>query len=106
MFFARVVLVMEIVQWGLIGAGYLLPSPVIRSTMLIYGSPLYMIFHLLTGQSALSDNNPYIIALLVWHVLKYFSFFKTQVDEDRSVKLVIAAAAEVGYLALSGYLFF
>ena len=72
-------------------------------TLLVYGSPYYLIMNLFNSESAFLDQNPIYMGLLVFHIIKYFIIFRAQMGDDYVALRRSAIVLEALNLALSSY---
>lgn len=104
--FSRLAFLFVAFEWVCIAYGMMSESGQVLMHLFVYGSPIYLCRYLLTQSSAFLDSNPYIIALSIFHVLKYFFMYKAQSVDDRNLPWMLAIVLEVAYLAYSGYLLY
>ena len=84
-------------------ASYALQSQVIFANVVVYGSPFYLVMHLLSGDSAILAKNPLYISFAAFHLIKYFAFFQAQLKDDGGFLRIGAVLMEALYLATSAY---
>lgn len=82
---------------------HLLHSQNVFYNAMVYGSPFYLLMNLLNADSAIMDANPLFIGLLIFHLLKYFIFWRARRVEEPGGMLLTAIIFEALYLGLSAY---
>jgi hypothetical protein len=69
----------------------------------VYGAPPYLVMNLLNADSAFNYKTPIFIVLFVYHLAKYFCFFRARIVEGGNFMLTAAVIFEAAYLGISGY---
>lgn len=103
MIYSLATFIITLLELVVVLGSYAVASKNIFYTSLVYGSPFYLIMNILNDDSALWDKNWIYIALIAFHIFKYFLFFRAQVVEDRNIWRTMAILFEAAYLCLSGY---
>lgn len=101
--FSRLVFLLVLAQTCFIAYGFMAEDGKTILHFLVYGSPVYLIAHVLSGESIFQEGNKAIVALALFHAVKYLSIAKAQFTEDREWTLTAAILMEAGYLAYSAY---
>ena len=94
---------LTLTQLAIAGYGYFGHSEIIFQAMVVYGSPLYFIMHLVGGSSVVFEPNIVYPLMAVGHVVKYLALFRSQAMQERLALHYSAVAMEIFYLALSAY---
>lgn len=106
MFFSRFALLLVIVEYGCIAYGLTMQSSKLLYHVFIYGSPVNLFQTLLGSGSAVIDSNKFIVAIFIFHIVKYLTILKAQISDDTNWCKMIAIVLEIVYVAYSGYLLF
>jgi len=101
--YSVIVFLFTLLEVGTIVVSYAMHSQMVFTNVVIYGSPLYMIMNLLGRDSAFLEKNPVYVLFALFHLIKYFSFFRAQMIEDSNVLLKLAIFMEAIYLAVGAY---
>jgi len=86
-----------------IAVSYAMHFQAVFANVVVYGSPFYMIMHLLSSDSAIMEKNPIYLLFAAFHLIKYFAFFQAQIKEDGGFLRTGAILMEALYLAASAY---
>ena len=97
-----IILVMTLIEVIAALAGYVLHSNIVFQNVVIYGSPFYLAMNLLAN-STLILKNPLYIGFILFHLIKYYFFFRAQIVDDDNKPRILAIVLEIAYLAVSGY---
>ncbi len=100
---SAIVLLLTLCQAIIIGVSYNLHLSGLFLGLVVYGSPFYLLMTLLGVDSAFMGNNPIYIGIFIYHVVKYFCFFKAHLIDDSNWRRNLAILLEAAYLALTGY---
>lgn len=90
-------------QLSIVVGSYALQEKVTFYLWVVYGSPFYMVMHLLGSESAFQDQNPIYLLMGFFHIVKYLIMFKAQRDAEKPGMFYTAITLEVFYLCMSGY---
>lgn len=101
--YSTVTLLLTLLQAGIVASGYLLQSKGIFLTAVYYGSPFHLMMTLLGPDSMFMDKNPLYLGIFIFHVIKYFLFFKAQYIDDGNWRRTLAIMLEAAYLAVCAY---
>ena len=101
--YSVLVFLFTLAEVAITGISYVMHSQIVFTNAVWYCSPLYMIIHLLGHDSAFFEKNPIYIGVAVFHVIKYFCFFRSQFIEDSNPLRTIAIVFEALYLGVSAY---
>jgi hypothetical protein len=104
--YALVALLFTLIEVGLAVYGYYYDSSKTLYHLFVYGSPVHLVIHLFNDASVLQENNAGIIALALFHFIKYLFFYKAQAAEERHWTFYPALLLEIAYLAYSGYIIY
>jgi hypothetical protein len=94
---------MTLAQLSAIAMAFAMGSQMLFSSVAIYGSPFYIIIHLLGNDSAFLETNHIYIGFALFHVIKYFCFFRSQMVEDGNILRSLAIIMEMLYLGICAY---
>jgi hypothetical protein len=100
--YSSVVLILALVQTLIVAGSYFMGSHAIFLNIVVYGSPFYLLMTLISSASMLIET-PIYMAAFIYHVFKYYVFFKAQLVDDNNLRRNLAILMEGGYLALTGY---
>lgn len=101
--YSFIVFSLTLLQLLIMGGSYFLQASQVFYTLVVYGSPFYCTMTLLRSDSAILDNNPIYLIMLIYHMIKYGMFFLAQRNEGQSGMLMSAIAFEALYLSASAY---
>ena len=90
-------------EMGTVIAGFAMQNAVLFYNMLVYGSPFYQLQHAVGSGSIINEKNPLYVALLVFHLIKYFVIFQAQRVEEPNIMRRFAVLFEAIYIGLSTY---
>ncbi len=100
-----IVFTMSLLQLVAVAAGYFAPLPILFDAVLIYGSPIYIVFNLLGGESIATNAGSFFPLIVLFHIVKYSFLCHSQFNTERHGLHYAAATLEVVYLALGAYYF-
>lgn len=98
------VFLLTLAQALIIGAAKFFGAGKVLATLLIHGSPVGLLQRMLTHDSPFYDGSIIYILLILFHLWKYFLFYRAQLFENGFALLYGAIALEAGYLAYSAYI--
>jgi len=101
--FSLLAFLLTFMQVLIINGSYLLEMKTTFYLWVVYGSPFYLVMHMLNSESAASDSNPIYLLFALYHVVKYLIMFKAQRNAERPGLFYTAVIFEIFYLCLSGY---
>jgi hypothetical protein len=94
---------MTFLQLAVAAGAFFLQAPIVFMNVVVYGSPFYLAMNLFKSGSALTDASPLFIGFILYHVIKYFFFFRAQMVDDSNGLRTMAIIFESIYLCLSAY---
>lgn len=100
--YSSVAFILTFVQTLIVVGSYFMGSPSVFLNVVVYGSPFYLLMTMISSASILVET-PIYMAAFIYHVFKYYVFFKAQLVDDNNLKRNLAILMEGGYLALTGY---
>jgi hypothetical protein len=100
--YSAVVLILTLVQALIVAGSYFMGSSSVFLNVVVYGSPFYLLMTMISSASILVET-PIYMAAFIYHVFKYYVFFKAQLCDDSNWRRNFAIVLEAGYLALTGY---
>lgn len=100
--YSSVAFILTLIQTLIMVGSYFMGSHSIFLNVVVYGSPFYLLMTLISESSILVET-PLYMAAFIYHVFKYYVFFKAQLVDDNNLKRNLAILMEAGYLALTGY---
>jgi hypothetical protein len=100
--YSSVAFILTLIQTLIMVGSYFMGSHSIFLNVVVYGSPFYLLMTLISESSILVET-PLYMAAFIYHVFKYYVFFKAQLVDDNNLKRNLAILMEGGYLALTGY---
>jgi len=101
--YSLIVFFCALAEIAVTGISYVLHLQAVFTNIVVYGSPFYLVMHLLSSDSALIAQNPIYLLFAAFHLLKYFAFFRAQLKEGGGFLLTAAIVMEALYLAASAY---
>jgi hypothetical protein len=90
-------------QLAVVIGSYAMGAQEVFAIAAVYGAPPYLIMNMLNADSAFNYKTPIFIVLLIYHLLKYFCFFRARINEGGNAMLTAAIVFEAAYLSISGY---
>lgn len=100
---STIVLIVTLLQLLVALGSYVMQSSAVFYGLVVYGSPFYLAMTMLTKESAITDNTYLYVLLGLYHIVKYFFFFRAQMVDEQNAKKTVAIVLEAAYLGLSAY---
>ena len=101
--FAVLALIMAFIEVGLALLGVLLQSKPLFQAVVVYGSPFHLLMTIFTDFSVFLDKSLFFAFVILFHAVKYFAFFRSQLNDDPAPTRYAGIVLEIAYLGFCAY---